>query len=249
MFLDSRGSQRAHGGGDQSQRYIPRDSHKCLSSWCVWVSYRTNSFDQVPSSTRLADGLCELNCKGEGRREESRVPWCDEGGSEEATLHFLGRAWLLQDWGALETPSQHLSPVSLMRLLPSEAPLPVPSLGPPPRSSGNRGSKVNAHFSGEAAGARSRDWKDPELGGGQARGKDLAKVKLWFLVGILAVMWGSWPWCFIFLSFFPSQLPPLSFLLFFLHHFSVSSSFSSSLVSCKNPFPFLFLFSLFPLPL
>jgi len=140
------------------------------------------------------------------------VPWCDEGGSEEATLHFLGRAWLLQGWSALETPSQHLSPISLVRLLPSEAPSPVPSLGPPPRSPGNRGSKVNAHVSGEAAGARSRDWKARELGGGQARGKDLTRVKISFPVRILAVVWGSWPWCFIFLSlFFPFSAPPSFF--------------------------------------
>ena len=80
--------------------------------------------------------------------------------------------------------------------------------------------------------SQSRAWKPPDLGGGQARGKDLAKVKLWFPAGILAVVWGSWPWCFIFLSLFlPFSTPPLSFLLSFLHRFSVSSSFSSSLVS------------------
>lgn len=84
------------------------------------------------------------------------MPWCDEGGSGEATLRFLGGAYLLQGWGVLETPSQHLSPVSLVRLLPSEAPSPVPSLALPPRRPGNRGRKVNAHVSGEAAGARSR---------------------------------------------------------------------------------------------
>lgn len=65
------------------------------------------------------------------------------------------------------------------------------------------------------------------------RAKDLAKVRLWFPAGILAVVWGSWPWCFIFSLFFSLLSSPSrsSFLLSFFHRFSVSSSFSSSLVS------------------
>lgn len=104
---------------------------------------------------------------------------------------------------------------------------------------------------GVAKRSQSRAWKPPDLGGGQARGKDLAKVKLWFPAGILAVVWGSWPWCFIFLSLFlPFSTPPsffssvllasfLCFLLFF---------FLSSLFLVKTP-SLSFLFSLFSLPL
>lgn len=81
------------------------------------------------------------------------MPWCDEG-VPGGHSPFLGGALTSAGLGC---PGDTFSTlITCLSARPSEALSPVPSLALPPRRPGNRGRKVNAHVSGEAAGARSR---------------------------------------------------------------------------------------------